>query len=401
MLKINLDNIEDYKKEAIKAKGALRTAKNKLNLAASTMGTRGIDSDLLSVHNLDYNYAALDKRRKDIITKINNQVTLIDTLIGLLDDVDDDCDSYCEDVTNDEDEILKLLGEFISEDYGNVTIEDFVENNDILTFDIANCDYYVNKDGVKIYVNIPHGKTSEERYKILDVTKGSLIKKLYSIDDKYSVVLLKNDKDGRIRIGYIENEDMNPTFSEGNGTPAAKSNLEDNFVETSGYGIVKDDKVIVRPFPNSDQGEDTSSKYHSRDTYMTELKSGTRVKIVGQWLNDEQDARKSYLVAFNSDSGNFMGFVDGDALETGKQHHSYNVTDVSQIVMNKDTNIYCIDGVNRPAKAGTAFKFENESQEGYVVSYLDENNNETYAFIEKDNADMIIPDSISKIGYGN
>ena len=399
MLKINLDDIDSYKEFAVKAKGALRSAKNRLTSAASLMESRAIDSESLSIHNPEYDYAAMDKRRKDIVTKINTQASNIDTLIGLLDGVDTDCDSYYENVETDEEEIIKLLGNFISEDYGKVEVEDFVRNEDIMTFDAINCDYYVNKDGVKIYVNIPHGKFGEERYKILDVGNGSFIKKLYDYNDQFSVVLLKNNKDGRIRIGYIENENMNPTFSSKDGE-RGDSNLQDRFTSSSGYGIVKNDKVVVRPFPNSDQGEDTANKYHSRDTYMAELKSGTRVKVVGEWLGDEQDARKSYLVAFNSDSGNFMGFVSGDDLETGIGNHSYDLNDVTPVVTNKETNLYCIDNVKRVAPQGFEFKYKDQNDGGIIVSF-NEDDNEILAYINPNDVDMIVPDSLSKIGYGN
>lgn len=399
MLKINLDNIESYKEFAVKAKGALKSAKNKLQTAAILMETRGIDSDSLSMYNADYDYAAMEKRRKDIVAKITSQKSDIDTLIGLLDGIDADCDSFCEDVETDEDEIIKLLGYYISEDYGTIDVEDFVRNDDIMTFDAINCDYYVNKDGVKIFVNIPHGKNGEERYKILDVGNGSFIKKLYDYNDQYSVVLIKNNKDGRVRIGYIENENMNPTFSSKDGE-RGESNLQDRFTASSGYGVVKKDKVIVRPFPNSDQGEDTASKYHSKDTYMAELKGGTTVKIVGEWLGEEQDSRKSYLVAFNSDSGNFMGFVNGDDLETGVGNHSYDVNDVTPVVTNKETNLYCIDNVKRVAPSGYEFKYKDQNDGGIIVSF-DENGEEILAYVNPDDVDMIVPDSISKIGYGN
>lgn len=399
MLKINLDDIESYKGFAVKAKGALRSAKNSLTSAASLMESRGFDSESLSVHNSEYNYAAMDKRRKDIVTKITSQISQIDTLISLLDGIDLDCDSYCEDVENDEDEIIKLLGYYISDDYGKIEIEEFVRNDDILTFDPINCDYYVNKDGVKIYVNIPYGKTGQERYKILDVENGSYVKKLYDYNDKYSVVLLKNNKDGRIRIGYIENDDMHPTFSSKDGEKG-DSNLQDRFVPSSGYGIVKNDKVVVRPYPNSDQGEDTSSKYHSRDTFMAELKSGTRVKVVGEWLGEEQDSRKSYLVAFNSDAGNFMGFVNGDDLETGVGNHSYNINDVTPVVTNKETTLNCIDNIRRVAPPGSEFKYYDSNEGGIIVSF-NENGEDILAYVNPDDVDMIVPDSLSKIGYGN
>ena len=397
MIKINLDDIDRYKELAIEARGSLESAKKQLTEAASLMDSKGIGADSLSLFNTNYNYEAMEKKRKAIVSKITSQASNIDSLISSLDEIDTSCDTYSKNVTNDDDEILSLLGYYASDDYGTIEIEDFFRTDDIMTFDIANCDYYVNKDYVKIYVNIPYSKTSEERYKILDVEKGSLVKKLYDYDDKYAVVLIKNNKDGRVRIGYIDQDNMHPTFSSSDGE-SGESNLEDSFIASSGYGIVKNDKVIVRPFPNSDQGAATSSKYHSRDTYMTELSSGTRVKIVGEWLGEEQDARKSYLVAFYSDSGNFMGFVDGEDLETGKGNHTYTVDDVTPIVTTKETTLYCIDNKKRVVGPGVEFKYEAVNEGGYIVSF-NENGEDLLAYIDPEDVEMTVPDSISKIGY--
>ena len=399
MIKIDLDGIEKYKKEAVSAKTFIESAKSNLESASSLMNSIGIGADELSLYNTSYDAAAMEVKRQAIVSDLSDKAEEIDTLLASLIDITTKCNSYVEDVENDENEIIKLLGNYASDDYGELEIEEFTENNDIMTFDMANCDYYVCNDGVKIYVNIPYSKHSEEMYKVLTVQQGSYIKKLYDFNDDYSVVLVKNNKDKRVRIGYIKNDDMKPVFAKSDGTPDATSNLDDTYSAYDGYGVVKKKEVNVRPYPNSDQGEETSRKHSSSETFMAKLEEGTVVKIVGQWLNDEQDARRSYLVTFSSDNGNFMGFVDGEDIETGNGKHSYTIKDVSPIVINKDTTILNANYQKVPVKAGTPYKFETDGWDGgYVVSYT-ENNEEIYAYVSPEDGDRVEPDSISKIGY--
>ena len=95
-----------------------------------------------------------------------------------------------------------------------------------------------------------------------------------------------------------------------------------------------------------------------------------------------------------------MGFVSGDDLETGIGNHSYDLNDVTPVVTNKETNLYCIDNVKRVAPQGFEFKYKDQNDGGIIVSF-NEDDNEILAYINPNDVDMIVPDSLSKIGYGN
>ena len=408
MLKIDLDGIDSYKDSVTKAIDYLTSAKEKLTLAATKMNNRGIGSDALSVHNSSYNYDAMERKRENIVSSINAKVTKIDEVISSLDSINLLCDLFISDVEADTDSITSILGVYADPNFNVIETEDFVRTNDILTFDPMNCDYYINKDKVKIYFQIPNNndKQQEEKYKIRDVGNHSYVKLLYHCHNKnelsnendYSVILCKINND--YRIGYVKNNDISMINKDSNGKLLSPSNLEDSFDQSGGYGIVsnKGENLTVRPYPNSDQGSYTDSIHSSGHTYVTEIPDGTVVKIEGYWRNEEQDDRLSYLVSFSNGNGNFMGFVDGKKLKTGRNGISFDsVNDVLPVKANKDTNLYCIDGVTRVAKTGTVLNYQSEIDDAYLCEYRDETGNVGVAWINKNDSERIIPDSLSKM----
>ena len=321
MIKIDLDGINSYKTIVASAKDFLKSTKDTLISTAQNLKGISIDSESLSQNNPSYTAQALETKKASIVSDIYSKVNEIDNIISSLDKINTLCDSYISDVESDEEELLKILGIYGDETYNFLHVEDYTVTDDILTFDPANCDYYINKR-TKIFFQIPNDKQTEEKYKIRDIDSGSCVKCLFSgynadeenNENNYSVVLCKIGKD--YRIGYVNKGDLSPITIDAQGNTTSKNNLDDDIVPSSGYGVIKNkENVTIKPFPNSNQGEHTEAIHSSAASYVTDIPYGTSVKIIGEWRNEEQDVRSSYLVSFTTDNGNFMGFVDGKDLE--------------------------------------------------------------------------------------
>ena len=402
MIKIDLDGIENYKILASSAKEYLTSTREEIFLIAQNMKNITIDGDSLSQNNPSYTAAALEKKKADIVSDIYSKVHEIDNIITSLSDIDLSCDKYIEDVTSDEDELLKILGVYGDPEAGFEVI-DYSVTDDILTFDPANCDYYI-KNGTKIYFQIPYDKPTEEKYKIRDVEGGTYVKYLFrcngefedSHENDYSVVLCKVGKS--YRIGYISTDDLTPVETDGEGHIISRSNLDDVIEESSGYGIIKNpNDVTVRPFPNSDQGEKTEAKHSSGITYVTKIPYGTPVKIVGQWRNDEQDTRMSYLVSFSNESGNFMGFVDAKDLSVSKDGKDYTKgQDLFPVVTNGTANLICDNNEKRTVPSGTSFRYEGEIDDFYHGTFV-ENGEIRNAWVPKNASERVMPSSFAKM----
>lgn len=408
MMKIDLDGVDTYISEASNAIIYLIEAKNKLATAASNMESIGIGSDELSLYNPAYTDSAMEAKRQAIVSDINAKKDEITNLLSSLNAIESTCNIFIEEVEEDDNTISTILGDYASEDYGQIEVTDYSETKDILTFDFLNCDYYVNGD-TKLYFQIPEDKSEEEKYKILDIGEDSYVKVLYYCDDgsessvvgDYAVVLCKNT-DNRIRIGYINENYLSPITSDEDGNTTSKSNLEDGFAQASGYGIIVNNKgndLTIKPFPSSEQGEYTDSLYRSgRESYTTELPEGTCVKIVGKWVTDEDDNRSSYLVAFSNKGGNFMGFVDGKNLQTSGGAGDFDtVDDVLPIKVTADNaEIICSDGVTRTAPKGTVFTNAGGYHDDYYNTVSIEGS-EIAGLIKKEDSEQIMTSSLSKL----